>query len=1003
MTGYELAEILIEEQGYAASSAFERSVTWPNGRPIPGVDNAYLIQGVPVIYFSRLSDADPDRLWRLHKDVWNQSKAPLLYVILPQEIRIYNGYAEPAETPRDFIQGEWLLQRLEQLTDVETARQRIRNELGWYDRLHLDTGAFWISPDGQKIRREGRADQRLLRAVDQVRRHLLSSGLSNDMAYALLGRSILICYLEDRGILTPELMSQMTDGQADTYHAVLDDLDATYRLFEQLTQRFNGDLFPVDELERGAVQQEHLNLLRDFLGGRNLDSGQTSFWPYDFQHIPIEFVSGIYDTFLNRGDRRRAGTYYTPLSLVDFILDQTLPVKDIDPDLTILDPACGSGVFLVRAYQRMVAAWRRQNDGEKPTDLELKEILQRSIFGVDIDPSAIRIATFNLYLAMIDNLDNQAILTSDFRFPPLIDTNLMIADFFASEVDDQFADIGGFDRVIGNPPWGKGTLAPTSVAQRYVNEHDLAVGGRQIVQAFLHKAPTLCTDGGKVAMLAPAKSTVLVSSETHAAFRQQFFERYDVETVVNFSALRYELFDDAFNPAVALFYRPGPPELDRRIVYGVPKPSPLSQRLDAIVLDPTEIKYLDQQELVENPFLWKTALWGSSRDAALIERLVSLPSLGEKAAELGWRVAEGIQIGGGDQNPASWLEGMPLLPTRQFRRYVLDMDACGTIEETVFHRPRTPDIVRGPLALIRQSPIEKRCAAAFSADDVIYRHMISGVVGQTGQETLLKWLVAYVNSPLAQYYHFLTSTLWAVERGTILQNEYLQMPFLIPEQDDPRLAHILDHFEQIVTLLQRKGMLADPSTGVAIEGHEGAIAELVFDLYDLTPAERQLVHDMADYGIDYFYWSKRKQRRADGTRAVRPPDAEMLIAYAHTFVETVTTLLRYQGQTLRTRVYLDGAPLSVVAFELISLSDACETRVTESTDELKAVLRDLDGRLLEQHTPALYMRRHVRLYDGNRLYLVRPSEQRFWTRSQALADADSAVLEWLSRPQPTQE
>ena len=326
-----------------------------------------------------------------------------------------------------------------------------------------------------------------------------------------------------------------------------------------------------------------------------------------------------------------------------------------------------------------------------------------------------------------------------------------------------------------------------------------------------------------------------------------------------------------------------------------------------------------------------------------------------------------------------------------------------TIEETDFHRPRTPDIVRGPLALIRRSPIDRQCAAAYCADDIAYRHTISGVIGRSGQESLLKWLVAYINSPLAQYYHFLTSTLWAVERGTILQNEYLQMPFLIPEEDDPCLAQILDHFEQIATLLQPKGMFADPSAGDAIKGHEAAIAELVFDLYDLTSVERRLVQDMADYGIDFFYWSKRKQRRPDGTRAVRPPDAEMLIAYADTFVDTVTTLLRYQGQTLRSHVYLDGAPLSIVAFELTESADAGETQVTKSPDELKAVLRDLDHRLLEQHTPALYMRRHVRLYDGNCLYLVRPSEQRFWTRSQALADADSAVLEWLSHPQSNQE
>ncbi|GAF80409.1 unnamed protein product, partial [marine sediment metagenome] len=357
MTSHDLAQILLEELGYAESPTFKPFLDWPNRRPIPSVDSAYFVQNVPVVYFSRLSDADPEHLRQLHKSVWNQSKVPLLYVILPHEVHIYNGYAKPAAPTEELGHRDRLLKHLKQLTDVETARQAIRDQLVWYDRLHLDTGAFWTTPDGQRIRRESRADQRLLCAVDQVRRHLLIGELSHDVAYDLLGRSILIRYLEDRKILTSEWMSHLTGGRADSYRDALYDLDTTYRLFERLTRRFNGDLFPVLDGERSAVRQGHLNLLQDFLGGKDLDTGQQSFWPYDFQYIPIEFISGIYDTFLNSSDRRETGTYYTPLSLVDFVLDQTLPLEDTHPDMTVLDPACGSGTFLVRAYQRLIAAW----------------------------------------------------------------------------------------------------------------------------------------------------------------------------------------------------------------------------------------------------------------------------------------------------------------------------------------------------------------------------------------------------------------------------------------------------------------------------------------------------------------------------------------------------------------------------------------------------------------------------------------------------------------------
>ncbi len=521
------------------------------------------------------------------------------------------------------------------------------------------------------------------------------------------------------------------------------------------------------------------------------------------------------------------------------------------------------------------------------------------------------------------------------------------------------------------------------------------------MQAFLLYTPDFCADDGEIALLAPTKSTILVSRNTHKTFRRRFFNRYTVEAVINFSALRHELFTEATHPATAVLYRPNPPQPNRRIAYGIPKPSPLSRQLGAIVLDANEVKFLDREELSTYPVLWKVALWGNSRDAALIERLKSLPTLQDQAKKLGWKVREGIQVGGGKENLAPWLEGMPLLPTRKFRRYAPDMDSYTSIQAEVFHSPRDRDIVRGPLVLIRHSPIGGRCAAAFSKDDVAYRDSISGVAGHPGQEDLLKLLTAYINSPLAQYYQFLTSTRWGVERDPILHQEYKYMPFLLPDEDDPRLKQIVDHFDQIVDLMQQGDILVSFSKE-GIQRHEAAIAELIFDLYDLTSTERQLIHDLVDYGIHFFYWSQGKRQRQENVSPIQPPGPEMLKAYADTFVETVTELLRYQDRTLNALVYENGTPLSAVAFELVDLADVSGTQIMESPDALREILRRLDRHLLEQRTRTLYMRRHVRIYDGPWLYLVRPSERRFWTLSQAYADADDIVVEWLSTQQENQ-
>ncbi len=181
-----------------------------------------------------------------------------------------------------------------------------------------------------------------------------------------------------------------------------------------------------------------------------------------------------------------------------------------------------------------------------------------------------------------------------------------------------------------------------------------------------------------------------------------------------------------------------------------------------------------------------------------------------------------------------------------------------------------------------------------------------------------------------------------------------------------------------------------------IQQQQQAINNLVFDMYELTTEERHLVEDMVHYGIAFFNWSQKKGRKPHGTDAVRPPTRPMLIAYAQTFIDVTTALLRYQDETLNAVVYHNGAPLSVVGFERVQMDNAQEVQFIEDHGQLRDMLRHLDLLLCEKKAPALYMRRHVRIYDGSMVHLVRPSEQRFWSRSQAYADADSFLADMLT-------
>jgi hypothetical protein len=202
------------------------------------------------------------------------------------------------------------------------------------------------------------------------------------------------------------------DQRHHSFPSVLSDYEDAYRLFDWLNARFNGDLFPGKgetpaeraqgwKAEKQVVAARHLSLLARFVSGDlHMPSGQACLWPqYAFDVIPLEFISSIYETFVTKRAARQ-GIFYTPPYLVDFVLDRVLRWDDDVWDLRILDPACGSGIFLVKAFQRLVHRWKRAHPDKQIRAETLRRLLERNLFGVDKDPHAARVACFSLYLAM---------------------------------------------------------------------------------------------------------------------------------------------------------------------------------------------------------------------------------------------------------------------------------------------------------------------------------------------------------------------------------------------------------------------------------------------------------------------------------------------------------------------------------------------------------------------------------------------------------------------------
>ena len=943
-----------------------RAYVWQEIRDKFEMDAAYFHGNVPVVYIKEIHSADDDDLWDLHCSLWNHNRAPLFIAVLPQEVRVYNCFSPPVRDSGQLMpENRALLKRaVRQVTDVLFLRQ----ELSEYRRREIVSGRFARAQE-QDFSREQRVDNRLLENLGHVRGRLISNGLSKPVANSLLGRSIFIRYLEDRGVIDSDYYQRFASG--NSFHALLEgSRTETYQLFDELGRRFNGDLFPIKEVELDQVQPQHLQLLGRFLGGEDVTSGQMYFWAYNFKYIPIELISAIYETFLDE-DQNQTSAYYTPAEIVDFVLNDVLPFKTEAQSIRILDPACGSGIFLVEAYRRLVTIHRHSLGGKNITYEQLRELLTESIHGVDLSEEAIQVAAFSCYLALLDFLEPKSIW-EDVTFPRLKGTNLFINDFF--DTDAPFNE-RSYDIIVENPPWRSSLTEP---AAEYVRRYNHTIGDRQIAQAFLWRAPTLLADDGRVCLLAPSKGVLFNQSGPNRKFRRQFFMTNQVTKVVDFSAFRRSLFRKAVAPMVAIFCKQASDAdvVASELMYLNPHPSPLSESLAGIVVFGDEVRRFSRGQVAGHPYIWKVALWGTPRDLILINDLSErFPSLENVCQKRGWLIRMGATVNGSSAKYAPELAAMRYVPVNAVEPFIVTSGQERRIDREVFHRPGDRGVYKGPHVLIRRGVRASGViSSAFMRDDAVFSYGTIGIAGPSKDADFLKVACAYINSSLARYYHFLTASQWGVERDVVQLTEHKSLPCAIPVED-------ADLLREIVKLVDQA------QEGDANWDWHPKLDELVYRAYGVTSSERQVIEDFLGTAIDRHYQGLRAS-------AFEAPSDNDLTLYSQAYAEVFENSTG-GNRTLIPTVYAGTPPYRAVSFRLAPRgSPGGQTRIASEPD-LDRLLEILEQIVTEQHARSLFFRRNIKVYEPEEIHIVKPAERRFWTRTSAFNDADETIAELL--------
>ena len=476
--------------------------------------------------------------YQLRRYAWS-AKLPLSILTDFEEFAVYDCRIKPnksdkASTARIlYLQYTDYIERWDEITAI-------------FSREAVLKGSFDKYAESTK-RKKGTAevDATFLKEIEGWR-EILANNLAlrnpdltqRDLNFAVqrtIDRMVFLRICEDRGIEPySQLMALVNGGRI--YPRLVD-------LFHHADERFNSGLFHFTH-ERNRVEPPdeltiHLQIDDQPLEGiiRSLYYPES---PYEFSVLPAVILGQVYEQFLGKvirltpGHRaavedkpevkKAGGVFYTPGYIVDYIVKHTLGKllegKKPGPrggvsKIKILDPACGSGSFLIGAYQYLLD-WHRNRymeNGPKKhtkelyqvaggdwrlTTAERNRILLNNIYGVDVDPQAVEVTKLSLLLKVLEG-ENEQTISAQLKFlharalPDLgnnikCGNSLIGSDFYDNHQMNFFDDEeryrinvfdwkrefpkimneGGFDAVIGNPPYGYMIIAPQ---QEYFSKH----------------------------------------------------------------------------------------------------------------------------------------------------------------------------------------------------------------------------------------------------------------------------------------------------------------------------------------------------------------------------------------------------------------------------------------------------------------------------------------------------------------------------------------------------
>jgi len=724
----------------------------------------FLLNEKPIILFFDKNVKIKD----VFKQCWNFSEAPIIIIENEVDFDIYNGFNYIIEN------GDFLLPKI--LKD---------NELNY---ISLISGKYFENSKDIFDKKDKKVDKKLLENIKEARANLLKINLENNIniANALLGRIIFIRYLIDRKV-SLKFEDKHQPLTNEDLKRILTSKTKTYNLFKYLKSKdgFNGDWFPIEDEEDGLIDKRHLIILYRLIDGVDLKNNQGSLFDvYDFSIIPIEFISNVYESFIGEKNQKKSGSYYTPTFLVDYILKYT--VDDYfknnpkEYNCKVLDPACGSGIFLVETLRKLINQYEKVTKKEI-TSTQIIKLVKDNIYGIDYNKNALQISVFSLYLTMLDYQNPSDI--EEFTFPYLLDSkhnpdtpNFFENDFFDIKVEyNEIFKKEKLNFIIGNPPYGKSTINKDSFADEYVKLNKISIANRDIVQPFMVRVKDLVCKDTKISFIVTSK--VLYNLQTKEFRTKEFFNKFKVNHILELSSVRKEIFENANVPVSIIFYEYSSEEevLKNSINYISMKPSPYFEKLKLLLLSKSDFKKVNQSKLLENDYLWRILLYGSYLDFNFIKRLKSFISIDEYI-ENPEDKKRGLSVSGPDKNSTAEYVGMPYIQSSLFKVFYIQKSNLFW-ENKFVHRHKSRALFDSPALLISKGCNQKlELKMGILEEDSIFTDSITSIKQENKDD--LYGIMGILYSSFFKYFIINTASSIGIEREQIHNNEKFSLPYV---------------------------------------------------------------------------------------------------------------------------------------------------------------------------------------------------------------------------------